>query len=302
MKNKNMNGALITSILGHMFLSFKVFVSLLFRRCLLIGVLSLSSVLTAHSAAGEQILVRVNDDPITQRDLSMLHQTLNPQTQGQQLNQEMLLDQLIHLSLIRQELKRRKFHLEPLVVEAVELQRESLLSALFIQKLMQEMMPSESELREAFQEQQLMRMPAKEYRLGYLLVEKKDLADELIGRLDKNADFQRMASEFSIDPSKTYGGDLGWVNAFQIDAGLVGELEELSVDEHSSTPIQSERGWQILKMLAKRRTPKPKFAQVRQELAERLVAQRLEHYLSELKGNATIHFPERGQPGFAGKE
>ncbi|RMH63846.1 MAG: peptidylprolyl isomerase [Calditrichaeota bacterium] len=49
-----------------------------------------------------------------------------------------------------------------------------------------------------------------EWRASHILVKDRKLAEELMKRLKRGANFSALAKEYSTCPSKSKGGDLGW--------------------------------------------------------------------------------------------
>lgn len=52
-----------------------------------------------------------------------------------------------------------------------------------------------------------------EWRASHILVKDRKLAEELLKRLKRGANFSALAKEYSTCPSKSKGGDLGWFGA-----------------------------------------------------------------------------------------
>lgn len=90
-----------------------------------------------------------------------------------------------------------------------------------------------------------------EINAAHILVEDEDKAKELIKEINDGADFAKVAEENSIDGSAQNGGDLGFFGRGQ----MVPEFEEaayaLNEGEVSKTPVKSEHGFHIIKMLEK---------------------------------------------------
>ena len=90
-----------------------------------------------------------------------------------------------------------------------------------------------------------------EIKAAHILVEDEDKAKELIKEINDGADFAKVAEENSIDGSAQNGGDLGFFGRGQ----MVPEFEEAAYDlnegEVSKTPVKSEHGFHIIKMLEK---------------------------------------------------
>ncbi|SEH07130.1 SurA N-terminal domain-containing protein [Candidatus Venteria ishoeyi] len=91
-------------------------------------------------------------------------------------------------------------------------------------------------------------------------------AESLIERLNKEEDFAALAEEFSADTgSAKKGGDLGWFEPGQMVKSFEDTVKTLKSGEISS-PVKSQFGYHIIKLLdAKPETTKP-FAEVKEEL------------------------------------
>ncbi|URK19182.1 peptidylprolyl isomerase [Thalassospira sp. GO-4] len=76
-------------------------------------------------------------------------------------------------------------------------------------------------------------------------------AQEVLGALQQGADFSALARQFSASASAANGGDLGWLYAGELAGDLqqaVNQLEPGNV----SAPIQTIRGYYIIKLLDRR--------------------------------------------------
>lgn len=86
---------------------------------------------------------------------------------------------------------------------------------------------------------------------AHILVDDEEKAKDLIKQLNEGADFAELAKENSKDGSAEKGGDLGFFGKGQ----MVPEFEEaayaLNEGEITKTPVKSEHGYHIIKMLEK---------------------------------------------------
>jgi len=82
-----------------------------------------------------------------------------------------------------------------------------------------------------------------EWRASHILVKDKALAEELLKRVKKGANFATIAKEYSTCPSKSKGGDLGWFGSGQMvkpfeeavarkSRGLVGKVVKTQFGYH----------------------------------------------------------------------
>jgi len=76
-------------------------------------------------------------------------------------------------------------------------------------------------------------------------------AQEILGALDKGADFAGLARQFSASASAANAGDLGWLYAGEMAADLQQAVNQLQPGDVSA-PIQTIRGYYILKLLDRR--------------------------------------------------
>ena len=76
-------------------------------------------------------------------------------------------------------------------------------------------------------------------------------AQEIIGALNKGADFAGLAQQFSASASAANGGDLGWLYAGEMAADLQQAVNQLQPGDVSA-PIQTIRGYYVLKLLDRR--------------------------------------------------
>lgn len=81
--------------------------------------------------------------------------------------------------------------------------------------------------------------------------EARDLAQRLIGHLDKNSPFDALARDFSQSPSAAKGGALGWVLSGAIDPAIESILASLKAGQHSQ-PIRTTAGYYIVELQDKR--------------------------------------------------
>ncbi len=127
-----------------------------------------------------------------------------------------------------------------------------------------------------------------ETHAAHILVADEAEAKAIIKQLQGGADFAKLASEKSTDPSaKTNGGDLGFFRkeamvpefaeaAFVIEPGKIG-----------TEPVKSQFGWHVIKVIERRQT-EPTFAEKEPELREQLAQQIVTALLTDVRTGATI--------------
>ena len=119
----------------------------------------------------------------------------------------------------------------------------------------------------------------------------KAMAEEILGKLAKGAEFDRMAQIYSEDTSRDNGGDWGWLER----KTLAGPLEKVAFNlpvGKVSNIIEFSGNYYILKVEEKRGGETRGLAQVREEIEKKLLQQEAqnlqERWLASLRSKAYI--------------
>ncbi|MDZ4164843.1 MAG: peptidylprolyl isomerase [Smithellaceae bacterium] len=119
----------------------------------------------------------------------------------------------------------------------------------------------------------------------------KKKAEDLLQRLKKGEDFQKLAWDNSDDPSRVKGGDLGIVHRGRLETDVENPAFALKKGELSGL-VTSIYGHHILKVVEKFPPQQLKFEEVKdklkKELEEKEVAKRLAELIKSLRENAKI--------------
>ena len=118
---------------------------------------------------------------------------------------------------------------------------------LTIKILEKEIEVSEEEVKEFFKKNKEHFSTAESITASHILVDEKELANELIERINNGEDFTALAKEFSIEEGAAEtGGSLGTFKRGE----MVAEFEEaafaMEVGEVSSKPVETELGYHII--------------------------------------------------------
>lgn len=111
---------------------------------------------------------------------------------------------------------------------------------------------------------------------AHILVPEETLAISITNELNNGGDFAKLAAQHSIDPgSKDSGGDLGWVGKGQFVPEFEKAIfEDLKPGEITKTPVKSQFGYHIIKLIAREQhaliDPNTIDQQVEQQLPQEL--------------------------------
>lgn len=131
----------------------------------------------------------------------------------------------------------------------------------------------------------------EQIKVAHILVKSEKEANDLKNKLNKGADFAKLAGESSLDKaSATNGGVIGYILLNQLGQ-LVPEFENkafaLKVNE-VSTPVKTDYGWHIIKVLEKKPVPIPTKEEAKMTIDNVLAAEILKKYISDLEAKADL--------------
>lgn len=87
----------------------------------------------------------------------------------------------------------------------------------------------------------------KEIKASHILVDTKEDAIMIKERLNNGEVFEDLALERSLCPSKTIGGNLGWINKDKMDKDFTKAAFSMQKG-HISDPVQTAYGWHIIRL------------------------------------------------------
>lgn len=113
------------------------------------------------------------------------------------------------------------------------------------------------------------------FTVSHILVDDEKTANDLIAQLDDGADFAELATENSTDTaSAEKGGSLGEVNADSgLDETFFAAAQELAEGEYTTTPVETDYGYHIIKMDEK--PEKGSLEDETEQLKESIIAEKL---------------------------
>ena len=163
----------------------------------------------------------------------------------------------------------------------VELMRNSAMADLLFKKLLEGKDPTEEELKAEY-ELRVAAMPKLEYHARHILVDDEAKAKDMVAQIDKGAAFEKLAEDHSKDGSASQGGDLGWFLPGQMVKPFGDAVQQLEVGKYTTTPVQSEFGWHVIKLEETRATTPPPYESVKAQLGPMVNQKKFESHLKEL--------------------
>jgi len=105
-------------------------------------------------------------------------------------------------------------------------------------------------------------------------------------------DFGQLARLYSVDPSSTRGGDLGWLYPGDTVPAFENAMNALKINEISE-PVQSPFGWHLIQVLERRTeesSVERKRLEARQALKDRKAEEALQEWLRQLRDRTYVEY------------
>lgn len=254
------------------------------HRAIIVAALLLSSPL--HASEKDDIIATVNGTPVTVQQLN--HYAQMRQSQGEQLPQQMILDEIINRELITQDATKRGLNKDDQFIDTLKEQEANLLAAYTLQKTIQESGEIDDATLQAEYDVYVATLGDLEYRASHILLDDRSSAVAIITELKSGKNFSKLAQEKSTGPSGPEGGSLGWFRPEQMVPAFAEALIALKPGQYSQQPVETQFGWHVIQLEERRKLPAPSLESMREKLHNNLVNQRLENYIKALRDNANI--------------
>jgi peptidyl-prolyl cis-trans isomerase C len=234
-------------------------------------------------------IATVNGKAIPQSRLELL--VKERIAQGQQDTPELrsfLKQELINREVLLQESLKRGLDKNPEVVMQLDMMRQGVLVAAFLQDHLRKNKPSDASLKSEYDRIKA-QQGDKEYRARHILVKTEEEAKDTLAQLAKGGKFEALASERSIDTgSKANGGDLNWAPPGRYVKPFADALTKLKKGETTKAPVQTQFGWHIIQLQDERAMKVPTFDEAKGQLVQMMSQQALQKMVADLRSKAKI--------------
>lgn len=252
--------------------------------------LGVAAILIAGAANAELKAFKVNGETVTVAEQKAIYdravQAGQPAGEGLERQVKNL---LIQQTVLLQEANKAKIANKPDVKRAVENSRDQILIQGLAQDWAQKNPVSEADLKKAY-DQDKAAYGDTEYQVRHILVKTEDQAKNLISRLNKGADFGKLAQEFSEDTgNKGQGGLLGWVVPRSFVPAFGASFTALKPGEIAQSPIRTQFGFHVVKLEAKRKAELyPSYESQKPVIRNALANQKVQMHFQDLIKKANV--------------
>ncbi|HTW27979.1 MAG TPA: peptidylprolyl isomerase [Acetobacteraceae bacterium] len=245
---------------------------------------------TTPPAAADPVLATVNGEPIRMSDVRDAARSLPPQARSlpPQVLVPILLDRMIDGKALAIEARKEGLQDDPAVKAEMQQAEERALQNALLQK---EVAPqiSEAAIKARYEAEYANKPGEEEVHARHILVKSESEAKDLIGQLDKGADFAALAKQKSTEPgAKDSGGDLGWFKKDEMLPAFSAEAFSLKDNQISQTPVHTQYGWHVIQVLGHRTAPPPTLAEVHDQIRTQLIQQGVQQAVKQARNDVKV--------------
>ncbi len=241
------------------------------------------------TAASAQNIAVVNGKSIPTSRMAALEAQVA--ASGQPMTDEIkarIKDELINREIFMQEALARGLNKSDAYKEQMELARSSILIRALITDE-QAKSPITDAVVKAEYDRITGEMNAKEYNAAHILVKDEKEAADLIKQIKAGADFAALAKKHSQDPgSGAAGGDLDWAGADAYVPEFSQAMVALNKGEITQTPVKSQFGWHVIRLIDVRQAALPPYDQVKAAIEKNLRERQFSDLQVKLRAAARI--------------
>ena len=222
-------------------------------------------------------------------DVSRARRQLPPQAQQYPMATiyNFLLNNLVNTRLVVAVARKEGLDKQDYVAKQIRRLEEQILHQEYLAKRVSGAV-TEERLKDSYQTYVKNNPVDEEVRARHILVQTREQAMEVIGRLNKGEDFAALARSVSTGPSGKRGGDLGYFMADRMVLPFSKAVFSTRPGTFTIKPVKTQFGWHIIKVEDKRLQPPKSFEEVRGQLRDTIAKELSDAVVAELRKAADI--------------
>jgi peptidyl-prolyl cis-trans isomerase C len=210
---------------------------------------------------------------------------------GAQDNEQMraqVREALINNELLLQEANRTGLAKKPDVLQQIDLTRQEVIANAMVAEYIRTHPVTDADIQKEY-DRAKSQTGDKEYKARHILVATEDDAKGVLADLKKGGKFDEIAQKKSLDEgTRPRGGDLDWNVPSNFDKAFSDAMVKLDKGKMTDAPVRSRFGFHIIQLDDVRAVSFPPLTQVKPQLQQRIVAQRVDALLKDLRGKAKV--------------
>lgn len=242
-------------------------------------------VYNANAGANKGIAAKINGETIYINDLKQSYAD-HPQIKDRVPFEEFYaktLDVFVNSKLVYQAAKAAKIEETPEFNRQLVTAKEDLARKLYLEKMVEEKVTDE-EVKKLYDEYTSKFESQKEVKAKHILVDTEAKAKEVIAKLKKGEDFEKLASQYSKDQV----ADLGYFTKEMMVPEFSKAAFSMNKGEYSKTPVKTEFGYHVI-LVDDARASKPlELKEVEAQLKNMVTQKVVAEIFEELRNSAKI--------------
>ena len=199
----------------------------------------------------------------------------------------MLLERMIDARALVAQARREGMEHDPAVQKQMAAATDQVLENAILSKEVKPLI-TPSALKAAYQKDIAGKPGPEEVHAEHILVPTKAEAEKIIAKLNKGADFATLAKQYSKDPGAKNGGDLGFFKKDEMVPAFADAAFALKPGTYTKTPVHSQFGWHVIKVLARRQAPAPTFAEAEDGLRQKILKAGVEKAVAKARAGVKV--------------
>ncbi|MBU6497406.1 MAG: peptidylprolyl isomerase [Rhodospirillales bacterium] len=247
---------------------------------------------TAAPPAGlpaDPVVGKVDDQEIHLSDIAEAAQALPDQYR--RLPQTVLFPLLLNQAIDRQAVlvlaRKQGLDKDPAVIRQMHAAQDDALQNALISHDVSPM-ADEAAIKARYEKDFANKPGEEEVQARHILVKTRPEAEAIIAQLKKGADFAALAKAHSTDPGGAEGGELGFFKKGDMVPAFSAAAFALKPGEYTQVPVQTQFGWHVIKVEARRAAPPATLAEKHDEIRQVLIKEGIQKVLEEARAGVTV--------------
>ncbi|MDE2130261.1 MAG: peptidylprolyl isomerase [Betaproteobacteria bacterium] len=240
--------------------------------------------------ASAQTAATVNGKPITEAMVNVVAENMAKQS-GQPVTPQLkdqIKKELILREVVVQEAEKQGLQNQKDVQDEIQINRQNILIRTLFGDYLKKHPITEAQIKAKY-DQFAKTFGSTEYDAQHILVPTEKEAADIIAKLKKGEKFSELAKKYSKDTaSAAHGGDLGWSTPGNYVEPFAAALTKLKPGEYTTTPVQTQFGWHIIKLDKTRPAKPPTLEQLKPQIVQELQREAVQKYQQELLAQAKV--------------
>ncbi len=214
--------------------------------------------------------------------------------QGQPITPELeaqVRDEVVMREMFIQEAERRGLTASADFRTQMELARQAILIRELFSDYQKKNPVAPADLKAEYDKFKAMAGGGTEVRARHILVEKEEDAKQLTAKIKAGESFEELAKKNSKDPgSAVNGGDLDFASPASYVPEFGQALTKLKKGEVTEAPVKTQFGYHIIKLEDTRVAAFPAFEEVKPQIEQRLMQQKMTQFRDEVRSKARTDY------------